>query len=361
MEERPIFEEVMSSQVEVLEAEQRLHRLEAQLGEDPTEAQLAAAGRARDAYEALGGYTIEAKVRSVLFGLGFKEADLARATSEFSGGWQMRIALAKLLIRNPEVLLLDEPTNHLDLESVKWLEGFLRGYAGTVVVVSHDRAFMDNMVDRVAEIDNGQVNLYKGNYTAYLQAREERLEQPARRSGQAGRGNSPHGGLRREVPLQAHQGQAGAGPREEAGEDPAHPAARREEDRALQLQAAAPHGRDRGQGARPGEALRRQGRLRRTGLHAVPRRQGGAGGPQRRGQVDAAEDGGRRAGSRCGRHRVRRARDEDLLRPASAGRAASGQHRVRGAGPRGAGLDHQPGAHAAGRVSCSRATRWTRR
>ncbi len=176
MEERPIFEEVMSSQVEVLEAEQRLHRLEAQLGENPTEAQLAAAGRARDAYEALGGYTIEAKVRSVLFGLGFKEADLARATSEFSGGWQMRIALAKLLIRNPEVLLLDEPTNHLDLESVRWLEGFLRGYAGTVVVVSHDRAFMDNMVDRVAEIDRGQVTLYKGNYSAYLKAREERIE-----------------------------------------------------------------------------------------------------------------------------------------------------------------------------------------
>ena len=90
--------------------------------------------------------------------------------------WQMRIALAKLLIRNPEVLLLDEPTNHLDLESVKWLEGFLRGYAGTVVVVSHDRAFMDNMVDRVAEVDNGQVNLYKGNYSAYLKTREERLE-----------------------------------------------------------------------------------------------------------------------------------------------------------------------------------------
>ncbi|WP_416241679.1 ABC-F family ATP-binding cassette domain-containing protein [Eggerthella sinensis] len=124
----------------------------------------------------LGGYTIEAKVRSVLFGLGFKEDDLARSTTEFSGGWQMRIALAKLLIRNPEVLLLDEPTNHLDLESVKWLEGFLRGYAGTVIVVSHDRAFMDNMVDRVAEVDNGQVNLYKGNYSAYLKTREERLE-----------------------------------------------------------------------------------------------------------------------------------------------------------------------------------------
>ena len=176
MADQPIFEEVMSSQVEVLEAERRLYKLEHELGEDPTEQQLAAAGRARDAYEVLGGYTIEAKVRSVMFGLGFKEDDLARCTTEFSGGWQMRIALAKLLIRNPEVLLLDEPTNHLDLESVKWLEGFLRGYAGTVVVVSHDRAFMDNMVDRVAEVDNGQVNLYKGNYSDYLRIREERLE-----------------------------------------------------------------------------------------------------------------------------------------------------------------------------------------
>ncbi|ROT90091.1 ABC-F family ATP-binding cassette domain-containing protein [Gordonibacter urolithinfaciens] len=176
MADQPIFEEVMSSQVEVLEAERRLYKLEHELGEDPTPQQLAAAGRARDAYEVLGGYTIEAKVRSVMFGLGFKEADLRRSTTEFSGGWQMRIALAKLLIRNPEVLLLDEPTNHLDLESVKWLEGFLRGYAGTVVVVSHDRAFMDNMVDRVAEVDNGQVNLYKGNYSDYLRIREERLE-----------------------------------------------------------------------------------------------------------------------------------------------------------------------------------------
>lgn len=175
MDDQPVFEEVMSSQTEVLEAESRLRELETGLGENPTERQLAAAGRARDAYEALGGYVIEAKVRSVLFGLGFKEEDLRRSTAEFSGGWQMRIALAKLLIRNPEVLLLDEPTNHLDLESVRWLEGFLRGYAGTVVVVSHDRAFMDNMVDRVAEIDNGEVNLYRGNYSAYLRAREERI------------------------------------------------------------------------------------------------------------------------------------------------------------------------------------------
>ena len=179
MGDLPVFEEVISSQTEVLEAEQRLHKLEAELGANPTEAQLAAVGRARDAYEMLGGYSLESKVRSVLFGLGFTERDMTRSTTEFSGGWQMRIALAKLLIRNPEVLLLDEPTNHLDLESVKWLEGFLRGYAGTVIVVSHDRAFMDNMVDRVAEIDNGEVNLYKGNYSKYLVAREERLAKQA--------------------------------------------------------------------------------------------------------------------------------------------------------------------------------------
>ena len=177
MGDNPIFEEVLSAQVEILEAERRLRALEEVLGADPTEAQLAAAGRARDQYEILGGYTIESKVRSVLFGLGFKDDDMGRHTTEFSGGWQMRLALAKLLVRNPEVLLLDEPTNHLDLESVRWLESFLRSYAGTVVVVSHDRAFMDNMVDRIAEIDNGQVVLYKGNYSAYLKAREQRREQ----------------------------------------------------------------------------------------------------------------------------------------------------------------------------------------
>ena len=176
MGEQPIFDEVMASQTEVLAAEKRLRKLEESLGDDPTERELAAAGRARDEFEALGGYVIEAKVRSVLFGLGFKEGDMKRLTTEFSGGWQMRIALAKLLIRNPEVLLLDEPTNHLDLESVKWLESFLRSYSGTVIVVSHDRAFMDNMVDRVAEVDNQRVNLYKGNYSAYLKQRAERIE-----------------------------------------------------------------------------------------------------------------------------------------------------------------------------------------
>ena len=183
MQERSIFEEVLSAQTEIMQAEKRLVDLEQKLKEsdaldtEKRESLLTTYGRARDAYEAMGGYTLEARVRSVLFGLGFNEQSIHQLTSEFSGGWQMRIALAKLLTRNPEVLLLDEPTNHLDLESVTWLEGFLRSYQGSVIVVSHDREFLDNMVDRVAEIDNGIVKVYRGNYSSYLEQRKAWLEQ----------------------------------------------------------------------------------------------------------------------------------------------------------------------------------------
>ena len=176
MQDNPVFEEVLSAQRDVLVLEEKLKHLEANLGANPTQEALDAAGAARDAYEMMGGYTLHSNVRAVLFGLGFKEEDMAARTSVFSGGWQMRIALAKLLVRAPEVLLLDEPTNHLDLESVEWLESFLKTYAGAVIVVSHDRAFMDAMVDRVAEIACGRVTLYKGNYSAYLKQREEAIE-----------------------------------------------------------------------------------------------------------------------------------------------------------------------------------------
>ena len=134
-------------------------------------------GRLHDKFERLGGYTIESDARAVLFGLGFKETDLTRTTEEFSGGWQMRLALAKLLLRQPDVLLLDEPTNHLDLESVMWLEGFLRAYEGAIMLVSHDRAFIDSLADHVAEIDLGQVKVYTGTYSQYLAARELAMEQ----------------------------------------------------------------------------------------------------------------------------------------------------------------------------------------
>ncbi|MBQ3386003.1 MAG: ABC-F family ATP-binding cassette domain-containing protein, partial [Eggerthellaceae bacterium] len=176
MGEAPILEEVLSSQANILRLEQELYALEHALGDNPTEGQLKIVGAKREAFEVAGGYELETKVRTVLFGLGFTERDMRRLTTEFSGGWQMRIALAKLLVANPEILLLDEPTNHLDLDSVRWPESFLKAYDGAIILVSHDRAFMDNMVDRVAEVDNAKVNLYKGNYSKYVKQREERIE-----------------------------------------------------------------------------------------------------------------------------------------------------------------------------------------
>jgi ATP-binding cassette subfamily F protein 3 len=181
MHGRTVLGEALSSAEHVTSLEHRIKVLAedletAQPGEEQ-ERVLAEYGRLHDRFEALGGYAVEAQARAVLFGLGFKESDLARSTEEFSGGWQMRLALAKLLLLQPDVLLLDEPTNHLDLESVTWLEGFLRSYDGAILLVSHDREFMENLVDHVAEIDLGQVKVYTGAYSRYMAARELALEQ----------------------------------------------------------------------------------------------------------------------------------------------------------------------------------------
>jgi ATP-binding cassette subfamily F protein 3 len=150
-------------------AESQVHDLE-----DKQQKILAEYGRVRDAFEHAGGYTAEADARTILFGLGFKEGDMQRTTDEFSGGWQMRIALARLLVSKPSLLLLDEPTNHLDLESVQWFERFLRGYAGAVVIVSHDRAFMDDLVDHIIDLEDSKLSYYTGNYSDFLVQREER-------------------------------------------------------------------------------------------------------------------------------------------------------------------------------------------
>ncbi|TFG93004.1 MAG: ABC transporter ATP-binding protein [Syntrophobacterales bacterium] len=125
-------------------------------------------GRAQSILEHREGYSIEIKVQQVLSGLGFHEKDLSRMTEEFSGGWQMRIALAKLLLREPAVLMLDEPTNHLDIESLEWIEGYLNSYQGSLVLVSHDSRFLDHLVDKVIEISMGKATEYTGNYSSYL-------------------------------------------------------------------------------------------------------------------------------------------------------------------------------------------------
>ena len=129
-----------------------------------------------DKIELLGGNSIQGDIEKVLKGLGFKGEDFERQSKEFSGGWRMRIELAKLLLSKPDVLLLDEPTNHLDIDSIMWLESFLQNYNGSVVLVSHDKMFLDNVCNRTIEISLGKIFDYKASYSKYLVLREERYE-----------------------------------------------------------------------------------------------------------------------------------------------------------------------------------------
>jgi ATP-binding cassette subfamily F protein 3 len=126
--------------------------------------------------EILGGYSIHHKSEEILQGLGFANADLQRPYKEFSGGWRMRVLLAKMILMHPDVLLLDEPTNHLDLPSIEWLEKYLQHYQGSVVIVSHDRYFLDRMVTKIVELYQQELHFYTGNYTYYQQEKAQRIE-----------------------------------------------------------------------------------------------------------------------------------------------------------------------------------------
>jgi ATP-binding cassette, subfamily F, member 3 len=133
-------------------------------------------GKVQHQLENAGSYSLQADIERVLTGLGFSENDFSRSTSEFSGGWLMRIALAKLLLRNPTYLLLDEPTNHLDIESLQWIESFLKNYPGAVIIVSHDRAFLDSVTTRTLALRRGDLDDYAGNYSFYERKYEEQKE-----------------------------------------------------------------------------------------------------------------------------------------------------------------------------------------
>jgi ATP-binding cassette subfamily F protein 3 len=127
-------------------------------------------------FEINGGYAIQSKAEEILEGIGFKTIDLIRPMSEFSGGWKMRVMLAKLLLEKPSLLLLDEPTNHLDLPSIRWFENYIRTYEGAVIIVSHDRQFLDNTVNKIIEIEDEKLIQYKGNYSFYLEEKSTRIE-----------------------------------------------------------------------------------------------------------------------------------------------------------------------------------------
>src|ERR1041385_4305748 len=163
------FKEAVDTQRQI---EKILHKLETEYTDDLvnklTELQ--------EKFEHLDGYTMQAKAEEILEGIGFSTQDLHRPLREFSGGWRMRVMLAKLLLEKPSCLMLDEPTNHLDLPSIEWVENYLRNYEGAVVIVSHDRTFLDNVINKTVEVTNSQLVTYEGNYSFYLEEKEMREE-----------------------------------------------------------------------------------------------------------------------------------------------------------------------------------------
>ncbi len=179
---RSVFEECLSVFDEIRSIEQELETLSTSLAElDPDSNAYAAAAERfsnlESRFRAHSGYALDAQVGAVLDGLGFSKTDWSRQTQEFSGGWQMRIALAKLLLAKPSLLLLDEPTNHLDLETRNWLEDYLHGYPNGYILISHDRYFLDVTVTKIIEIWNKALHVYHGNYERYLEQKQERRAQ----------------------------------------------------------------------------------------------------------------------------------------------------------------------------------------
>jgi ATP-binding cassette, subfamily F, member 3 len=184
--EGSVLGEVLGGFADVWQVEREMEDVAARLAAASaadSDALTARYGDLQHRFEALGGYRLETEAKAILSGLGFRPADFTRALSEFSGGWRMRAMLARLLLQRPSLLLLDEPTNHLDIESLEWLESFLVDYEGTVVLVSHDRYFLNRMVTSIAELAPSGLTVYPGDYDEYLvqrQARRELLEAQAR-------------------------------------------------------------------------------------------------------------------------------------------------------------------------------------
>jgi len=175
VESGEILNLVIGGHKEAAELELRLFDINHRLKSHPADEKklLNQLGHLEDRYRNLGGYDLEFKARSILSGLGFKEEEFHRNIGEFSGGWRMRVYLSRILVSNPDILLLDEPTNHLDLQSLEWLEQYLQVFAGTVVMVSHDRFFIDRLAREIVELNRGKIICYKGNFQAYEKQKEE--------------------------------------------------------------------------------------------------------------------------------------------------------------------------------------------
>jgi ATP-binding cassette subfamily F protein 3 len=175
--DRSLWREMMTAFEALHELEARLHELELEMGDpERAEAVLEAYAPLRERFELMGGYTYQDHTKHVLMGLGFSPEEHNTPLAHLSGGQKTRALLARLLLESPDLLLLDEPTNHLDLQAIEWLEGYLNNWEGTVLMVAHDRYFMDRVVRKVWELAFGQVEVYSGNYSHYTQQRQERYE-----------------------------------------------------------------------------------------------------------------------------------------------------------------------------------------
>ena len=172
LDRKPALDLVLSGKQRVLDLEAEIEVMQQKVQADPSEENITALGEMQHEFETSGGYGLRSQAQSIMASLGFKNDEMMKLTTEFSGGWQMRILLARLLLAKPGLLLLDEPTNHLDIESLAWLESFLAGYPGILLIVSHDRAFLNHVIDGVVSLDENGILQFPGNYDHYLEMRE---------------------------------------------------------------------------------------------------------------------------------------------------------------------------------------------
>lgn len=173
-----ILDEVLDSFPEIREIENRLEIVSSEIASNPNDKKkLKILGDLQQRFDSVGGWTIDKKAKEILGGLGFAEDQFQRNMDTFSGGWRMRVALAGILLKNPDVLFFDEPTNHLDLDATIWVESFLAAWKGSLVMISHDREFLNKSVNHIIEIDQAKVILYKGNYLSYRKQKQIRIEQ----------------------------------------------------------------------------------------------------------------------------------------------------------------------------------------
>ena len=168
-----IYDEVISIKKNVLNTERELRELELKMREDQSDATMQRYSELSHRFELENGYAVRSNVQGILKGLGFKEEEFSKKVSRLSGGQKTRLSLGRLLLDEPEILILDEPTNHLDIKSVSWLEGYLKAWRGAVIIVSHDRYFLDRIVNKIFDIENGSGRLYLGNYTAFAEKKAE--------------------------------------------------------------------------------------------------------------------------------------------------------------------------------------------